>query len=116
MLRLGDGASEHPDYMLVEWAAALELEVIFAWPIKLLGANLHKTFCLQRRGTLKAVLPLIVAASGNFGAEAVASFGGLQALPDTVPDSTLEKVHFHLEETTGACRPSRSSTPHVRVL
>ena len=59
------------------------------------------TIFLQRRGTLKAVLPLIVAAGGNFGAEATAAFGGLEALPDTVPEATLEKVQFHLEETTG---------------
>ena len=76
----GDGAAELPDYMLVEWAAALELE---------------------RRGTLKAVLPLIVSASDDFRAETTAAFGGLQALPDTVPEATLEKVQFHLEETTG---------------
>ena len=66
--------------MLVEWVAALEL---------------------QQRGTLKAVVPMIIAATDDFGAEATAAFGGLQALPDRIPEPTLEKVRLHLKETTG---------------
>ena len=41
MLRLEGGASENPDYMLVEWAAALELEVINTWPIEISDADSH---------------------------------------------------------------------------
>ena len=52
------------------------------------------------------MLPLIVAAGDNFGAEAAAAFGGVHALPDRVPQATLEKVKFHLEETTGAAATS----------
>ena len=58
MVGLGS-AGEDPDYMLVEWAAALEL---------------------QQRGQLKAVLPLFVAAMDNFFGEAEAAFGGKEAL------------------------------------
>jgi hypothetical protein len=56
---------------------------------------------LQQRGTLKAVVPLIMAAVDDFGTEATAAFGGLQALPDQISKPTLDKVAFHLQETTG---------------
>ena len=78
MMKLG-AAGEQPDYMLVEWMAALEL---------------------QRRGTLKAVFPLFVAAVDNFFTEAEDAFDGIAGLPDRVAESTLEKVGFHLAETT----------------
>ena len=71
--------TEEPDYMLVEWIAALEL---------------------QQRGKLKAVLPIFVASTNNFFAEADAAFGGVRGLPDLVPNATIERVRFHLEETT----------------
>lgn len=71
--------TKEPDYMLVEWIAALEL---------------------QQRGKLKAVLPIFVAAKNNFFAEANAAFGGVSGLPDRVPKATIERVLFHLEETT----------------
>ena len=81
---------EDPDYMLVEWAAALEL---------------------QQRGRLKAVFPLFAAVTDNFFGEASAAFGGIAGLPDRVPESSLEKVSFHLAETTGD-----SSTAKLRAL
>jgi hypothetical protein len=65
---------------LVEWAAALEM---------------------QQRVTMKAVLPLIAASADDFDAEVIATFGGVQALPDRVSKPTLEKVAFHLHETIG---------------
>ena len=79
LLHLGQ-SGEEPDYMLVEWAAALEL---------------------QQRGRLKAVLPIFVATSNDFFAEASSAFGGINGLPNQVPNSTIEKVRFHLQETTG---------------
>ena len=89
MVKLGKHG-EDPDYMLVEWAAALEL---------------------QQRGRVKAVFPLFVAARDSLFDEAEAAFGGFNRLPDQVPDSTLEKVSFHLGETTGD-----SSTEKLRAL
>jgi hypothetical protein len=80
MTNLGARDDEAADYMLVEWAAALEL---------------------QQRGTVNAVFPLIVAAADNFNAEANAAFGGVDALPDRVSKMTLDTVAFHLEEATG---------------
>merc|ERR1712185_750298 len=61
-------AGSDVDYMLVEWVAALEL---------------------QRRGTVKAVLPLLVGEQ-DFYAEAHHAFGGVQALPAVVPEKTME--------------------------
>jgi hypothetical protein len=67
------------DYMLVEWAAALEL---------------------HQRGRIKAVLPLLVGET-DFWSEAHAAFGGIQGLPTQVSTATMEKVVMHLEQTTG---------------
>jgi hypothetical protein len=67
------------DYMLIEWAAALEL---------------------HQRGRVKAVLPLLVGET-DFWSEAHAAFGGIQALPTQVSSATVEKVVTHLEQTTG---------------
>ena len=67
------------DYMLVEWAAALEL---------------------HQRGRVKAVLPLLVGET-DFWSEAHAAFGGIQALPTQVSSATMDKVMMHLEQTTG---------------
>ena len=67
------------DYMLVEWAAALEL---------------------HQRGRVKAVLPLLVGET-DFWSEAHAAFGGIQALPTQVSSATVEKVVAHLDQTTG---------------
>ena len=89
MIGLGT-RGEDPDHMLVEWAAALEL---------------------QQRGRLKAVFPLFAAVTDNFFGEASAAFGGIAGLPDRVPESSLEKVSFHLAETTGD-----SSTAKLRAL
>eukprot|EP01052_Picozoa_sp_SAG31_P004049 SAG31_NODE_163_length_21856_cov_7.550214_5_plen_187_part_00 len=89
MLDLGK-CGENPDYMLVEWVAALEL---------------------QQRGAVKAVFPIFVAAIDNLFDEAEAAFGGISRLPDQVPDSTLERVGFHLGETTGD-----SSTDKLHTL
>ena len=66
------------DYMLIEWAAALEL---------------------HQRGRVKAVLPLLVGET-DFWSEAHAAFGGIQALPDQVSVATMEKVVMHLGQTT----------------
>jgi hypothetical protein len=67
------------DYMLVEWAAALEL---------------------HQRGRVKAVLPLLVGET-DFWSEAHAAFGGIQALPTQVSSATVAKVVAHLGQTTG---------------
>jgi hypothetical protein len=67
------------DYMLVEWAAALEL---------------------HQRGRVKAVLPLLVGQT-DFWSEAHAAFGGVHALPNQVSAATMEKVVMHLGQTTG---------------
>ena len=67
------------DYMLIEWAAALEL---------------------HQRGRVKAVLPLLVGET-DFWSEAHAAFGGIQSLPTQVSSATMEKVVMHLEQTTG---------------
>ena len=67
------------DYMLIEWAAALEL---------------------HQRGRVKAVLPLLVGET-DFWSEAHAAFGGVQALPTQASAATMEKVVAHLEQTTG---------------
>jgi hypothetical protein len=67
------------DYMLIEWAAALEL---------------------HQRGRVKAVLPLLVGET-DFWAEAHAAFGGIQSLPMQTSTATMEKVVTHLEKTTG---------------
>jgi hypothetical protein len=67
------------DYMLVEWAAALELHT---------------------RGRVKAVLPLLVGET-DFWSEAHAAFGGVQALSTQVSAATMEKVVAHLGQTTG---------------
>ena len=67
------------DYMLIEWAAALEL---------------------HQRGRVKAVLPLLVGET-DFWSEAHAAFGGIQALPTSTSGATMEKVVAHLGQTTG---------------
>ena len=67
------------DYMLVEWAAALEL---------------------NQRGRVKAVLPLLVGET-DFWSEAHAAFGGVQGLPQQTSAATMEKVVMHLGQTTG---------------
>jgi hypothetical protein len=67
------------DYMLVEWAAALEL---------------------HQRGRVKAVLPLLVGET-DFWSEAHAAFGGIHGLPTQVSAATMEKVVMHLGQTTG---------------
>ena len=67
------------DYMLIEWAAALEL---------------------HQRGRVKAVLPLLVGET-DFWSEAHAAFGGIQALPAQTSTATMEKVVAHLGQTTG---------------
>ena len=67
------------DYMLIEWAAALEL---------------------HQRGRVKAVLPLLVGET-DFWSEAHAAFGGIQALPVQTSAATMEKVVAHLGQTTG---------------
>jgi hypothetical protein len=69
------------DYMLIEWAAALEL---------------------HQRGRVKAVLPLLVGET-DFWSEAHAAFGGIhvQSLPTQVSTATMDKVVMHLEQTTG---------------
>jgi hypothetical protein len=67
------------DYMLIEWAAALEL---------------------HQRGRVKAVLPLLVGET-DFWSEAHAAFGGIQALPAQTSAATMEKVVAHLGQTTG---------------
>eukprot|EP01051_Picozoa_sp_SAG22_P000979 SAG22_NODE_33_length_27588_cov_104.174652_10_plen_160_part_00 len=65
-------------YMLVEWVAALEL---------------------QQRGTVKAVLPIIVG-ENDFYQEAHEAFGGVGSLPNAVSAKTMEKVVMHLGEIT----------------
>jgi hypothetical protein len=58
------------DYMLIEWAAALEL---------------------HQRGRVKAVLPLLVGET-DFWFEAHAAFGEVQALPTQTSAATMEQV------------------------
>jgi hypothetical protein len=67
------------DYMLIEWAAALEL---------------------HQRGRVKAVLPLLVGKT-DFWSEAHAAFGGIHGLSTGVSAATMDKVVMHLEQTTG---------------
>ena len=58
------------DYMLIEWAAALEL---------------------HQRGRVKAVLPLLVGET-DFWSEAHAAFGGIQALPAQTSDRGSQRA------------------------
>ena len=67
------------DYMLIEWAVALEI---------------------HQRGRIKAVLPLLVGET-DFWSEAHAAFGGVQALLTQTSAATMEKVVWHLGQTTG---------------
>jgi hypothetical protein len=78
MIDLGQ-QEDWSDYMLIEWAAALEL---------------------HQRGRVKAVLPLLVGET-DFWSEAHAAFGGIQGLSTGVSAATMDKVVMHLEQTTG---------------
>jgi hypothetical protein len=76
------------DYMLIEWAAALEL---------------------HQRGRVKAVLPLLVGET-DFWSEAHAAFGGVQALPTQTSAATVEKV-VHGRGRRGPLPRSRPARP-----
>ena len=77
------------DYMLIEWAAALEL---------------------HQRGRVKAVLPLLVGET-DFWSEAHADFGGVQALPTQTSAATMEPVVAGGDCTQPwASQPLRSKT------
>ena len=76
------GMSEAEDWcdnVLLEWTAALEL---------------------AQRGTVKAVLPLLLGEKDDFFVEAESAFGGLSSLPAHSSVATMEKVVTHLHETT----------------
>ena len=81
------GMSEAEDWcdnVLLEWTAALEL---------------------AQRGTVKAVLPLLLGEKDDFFVEAESAFGGLSSLPAHSSVATMEKVATHLH-----LRPQ--PTPH----
>jgi hypothetical protein len=77
MAQLGE-REDWTDNVLLEWAAALEL---------------------HQRGTVKAVLPLLVG-ERDFFTDAQAAFGGVQALPARGSVATMEKVVMHLGKTS----------------
>jgi hypothetical protein len=77
MAQLGE-LEDWTDNVLLEWTAALEL---------------------HQRGTVKAVLPLLVGKSDFFN-DAQVAFGGVQSLPNRSSAATMEKVVTHLGETT----------------
>jgi hypothetical protein len=78
MLKLSK-ADDFCDNVLLEWTAALELHM---------------------RGTIKAVLPVLVAENESFFTEAKESFGGLAALPAHPSSATMGQVLQHLQDTT----------------
>jgi hypothetical protein len=77
MAQLGE-REDWTDNVLLEWAAALEL---------------------HQRGTVKAVLPLLVG-ERDFFTDAHAAFGGVQARPARGSVATMEQVVMHLGKTS----------------
>ena len=73
-----DPVEDWVDNVLLEWAAALELE---------------------QRGAIRAVLPLLVG-NGDFFTDAAEGFGGVAGLPNHSSAETLDKVTMHLAQTT----------------